>query len=115
MERQKSGCSQIKVGALFVKGPHNSKDLNAGRRRSAGVSSSWGSKILFMYGKEFFFLSVRGKEFFYMMMTTLLYGRGKRRFAAQLQHFPKLKSGGSGLFSDIEANALFVKCQLKFM
>ena len=74
MERQKSGCSQIKVGALFVKGPHNSKDPIAGRRRfvrSAGVSSSWGSKMgkqdiiyLFMYGKEFFFLSVRDKEFF---------------------------------------------------
>ena len=46
-----------------------------------------------------------------MMMTTLLYGRGKRRFAAQLQHFPKLKSGGSGLFPAIEANALFVKRQ----
>ena len=52
------------------------------------------------------FLCVRAvKSFFNMMMTTLLYGRGKRRFAAQLQHFP----------TDIESNALFVKCQLKLM
>ena len=80
---------------------------------AAQVSAVVGEAIYYLCTVKSFFLCVRGK--FFLMMTTLLYGRGKRRFSAQLQHFPKLKSVGSGLFSDIESNALFVKCQLKLM
>jgi hypothetical protein len=82
---------------------------------AAQVSAVVGEARYYLCTVKSFFYVCAVKIFFYMMMTTLLYGRGKRRFAAQLQHFPKLKSGGSGLFSDIEANALFVKRQLKFM
>ena len=68
MERQKSGCSQIKVGALFVKGPHNNskKDPNAGAASFAAQVSAVVGEARYYLCTVKGFLCVRGTEFFYV-------------------------------------------------